>query len=177
MKPSRSFSFAVLAVSALLLNPSALGCDDEVSSALKREAKDPAAKRTAVTAKAASKSAEPTGSAAPAAGTLALPRMVVTRDSETGRIRTATAEEIRALSATPKATSLRSTESQPVVTLPDGSKVVDLTDRYFSMAVAKKGTGGKILQRCVESDREKSEFLSAGPPAAPAQPAAAADEK
>jgi hypothetical protein len=177
MKPSHRLFLAFVAVSALLLNPSARGCGDETSSASKSEAKDPAEPGAKVTAKGDPKSPEPAKAAPPAARTLALPRMIVTRDRETGRIRAATAEEIRTLSAAPKATSIRSTESLPVVTLPDGSKVVDLTDRYFSMAVAKKGPDGKVRERCVESDREKSEFLSGAALAAPAPPAAVADEK
>jgi len=104
--------------------------------------------------------------------------MVVTRDKETGQLRAATPEEIRALTAAPRATLLSTTGSPLLTTLPDGTKSLALTDRYFSMAVAKKGTDGRVEERCVGSDKEKSEFLStAGPVPAPARPVGTADEK
>ncbi len=103
--------------------------------------------------------------------------MVVTRDKETGQLRAATPEEIRALTAGPRATLLSTTESPVLTTLPDGTKSLDLGDRYFSMAVAKKGTDGRIQQRCVGSEKEEAGFLSAAAPAAPAKPVGTADEK
>lgn len=158
MKPSRALSLAVLAISAVLLTPSTQACDDQVAAA-------------------APKAPESPKPPAPAAGAQVLPRMVVTRDKETGRLRAATADEIRTLAASPRAALLSAAESPVVTTLPDGTKLVDLTDRYFSMAVAKKGADGTIRQRCVESEKERSEFLSAAAPAAPAKPVGTADEK
>lgn len=170
MKPSGRLAFGILALSAALLTPSAQACDDAAAArpASPNVPAPPDAKTTATDTKS-SPSAVPTRGPA-------LPRVVVTRDKESGQIRLATPQEIRALAAAPRATILSTAGSPILTTLPDGTKSLALTDRYFSMAVAKKGTDGRVEERCVGSEKEKLGFLSAVP-ADPAKPTGAVDEK
>jgi hypothetical protein len=170
MLRSKRLFLAAAAALAALTAPGAQACDDRAAAPPKPPAKE-SAKATAVTPPASA--ARP--GAAPAS-TPALPRMVVTRDKETGRLRMATPGEIEAMSGSAQPQLLSTPEEPVAVTLPDGSKYLDLTGRYFSMAVARKGPDGKVVEKCVGSEKEKAEFLLGSAPAPP-KPAVHADEK
>ena len=104
--------------------------------------------------------AKPAAKSAPAGA----PSMVVTRDPVTGKIRPATAEEIRALGALrPQAASA----SPQVVMLPDGTKMVTLGEESMSYAVARRNPDGSITQTCVEGPEAAAGALKqpSGPPA------------
>ena len=63
--------------------------------------------------------------------------MVVTKDPETGELRPATAASARSSSAASRSTA----PEHKVVTLPDGSVMVELGEADMSYAVATRGSG------------------------------------
>src|SRR5271169_225318 len=73
--------------------------------------------------------------------------MVVTKDPVTGRLRPATADEIRALNALrPQAAPV----APQVVVLPDGTKMIRLGEENMSYAVVRRNPDGTLTQTCVE---------------------------
>jgi len=110
-------------------------------------------KKTAAVPKSAAKPA-PAGA----------PSMVVTRDPATGKIRPATAEEIRALNALrPQAAPA----APAVVILPDGTKMVTLGEEFMSYAVVRRNPDGTITQTCVQGAEAAAAAMKgpSGPPA------------
>ncbi len=97
--------------------------------------------------------------------------MVVTRDPETGELRNATAEERAKLFAG------RAPQAAPaaprVVTLPDGTKMVELGEDSMSYAVATKTPDGSVKQRCVHGAQAAEKARTAPTPA----PAPRAEER
>src|ERR1035437_5282092 len=90
---------------------------------------------------------KPAASKTPAAGAA---NMVGTRDPETGELRNATAaEREKLLGRRPLATP-----EHKVVTLPDGSVMVELGEADMSYAVAKRNADGSISQTCVHGAAE-----------------------
>ena len=124
-------------------------------------------------AKAAASSKKPATKTAPAAAaTTAKPEaagaanMVVTRDPETGELRNATAaEREKLLGRRPLATP-----EHKVVTLPDGSVMVELGEADMSYAVATRNPDGTITKACVHGDAEAGKAAS-NPAPAPTKPA------
>ncbi len=103
---------------------------------------------------------------APKASAPGASNMVVTKDPETGQLRPATAaEREKLLGRRPLARPERS-----VVTLPDGSQMVELGPEHASYAIAKKDANGKLTQGCVHGDPAKA--LAAPPAPKPSAPAA-----
>lgn len=94
-------------------------------------------------AKKAAAAPKPAAKAAPAGA----PSMVVTRDPATGRIRPATAKEIRALNALRPQAAPAAPE---VVILPDGTRMVTLGEESMSYAVVRRNPDGTITQTCVQ---------------------------
>lgn len=128
-------------------------------------------------AKAAASSKKPATKTAPAAATgTAKPEaagaanMVVTRDPETGELRNATAaEREKLLGRRPLATP-----EHKVVTLPDGSVMVELGEADMSYAVATRNTDGTISKGCVQGAAAAAKAV-ASPAAVPTAPAPPAD--
>ena len=83
----------------------------------------------------------------------------VTVDQTTGQRRKPTDEEIEALVAQVSALTNRSTEGLTVTQRPDGSQMVDLQDRFNSVALARANEDGTTSVRCVTSMEEAAEFL------------------
>lgn len=71
--------------------------------------------------------------------------MIVTKDPETGELRPATAAERELLLGRHPLAS----REHKVVTLPDGSVMVELGETDMSYAVAARGADGTISQTCV----------------------------
>lgn len=91
--------------------------------------------------------------------------MVVTRDPETGELRPATAaEREKLLGRRPLAAP-----EHKVVTLPDGSVMVELGEADMSYAVATKNADGTLKKACVHGDPKAAK--AAAPAAAPTTPA------
>ncbi len=130
----------------------------------------PAATPAAPVAKTgAKKAAVEKAASQPAAGAA---NMVVTKDAETGELRPATpAEREKLLGRRP----LVSAEHQ-VVTLPDGSQMVEMTDADMSYAVARKNPDGTITSACVRGD-EAAALKAAPASKAPRPPATASEPK
>lgn len=104
--------------------------------------------------------------AAPKAPAKGASNLVVTKDPETGEIRPATAaEREKLLGRKPLVKPERA-----VVTLPDGSQMMELGPEDASYAIAKKDANGKVVASCVHGDPAKT--LSAPPAPKPAAPAA-----
>ncbi|HEY3348753.1 MAG TPA: hypothetical protein VGM13_03170 [Thermoanaerobaculia bacterium] len=142
---------AILVSLALVSLPA---CADEPAPAPSRAATpaDPAARTVAK--KAAKKAAQK-----PAAGSA---NMIVTKDAETGELRPATpAEREKLLGRQPLAAP-----ELKVVTLPDGSQMVELTEADRSYAVATKNPDGTISHTCVHGAAKAA--ASPAPAAAPA---------
>lgn len=118
----------------------------------------PAAPAPNAEAKKAAKKAAPK----PAAGSA---NMVVTKDPETGELRPATAAEREQLLGRRPLVA----PERKVVTLPDGSVMVELGEVDMSYAVATRGADGTISQTCVHGAAARR----AAPTPAPATAAAA----
>jgi hypothetical protein len=128
------------------------------------KAKCPRAKAAASSKKPATKTAPAAATAKPGAAGAA--NMVVTRDPETGELRNATAaEREKLLGRRPLATP-----EHKVITLPDGSVMVELGEADMSYAVATRSADGTISQTCVHGDAEARKAASTPAPA-PAKPA------
>ena len=142
---------AMLALSALL--------------ALPAFAEDPVPSPTTPPAKTDKNAVEkPASKPAARAGASGASNMIVTRDPETGELRPATpAERQKLLGRRP----LVAVEHR-VVTLPDGTSMVELGDADMSYAVAARGAGGTVVQGCVHGDAAAKAAVSATPtPSAP----------
>ncbi len=74
--------------------------------------------------------------------------MIVTKDAETGELRPATAEERAKLLGRRPLVSVE----HKVVTLPDGTSMVELGDADMSYAVASRKAGGSVVRGCVHGD-------------------------
>ncbi len=145
---------AIFALSALL--------------ALPAFAEDPAPSATQPPAKTTNHAAEEAASK-PAAGAA---NMVVTKDPVTGELRPATpAEREKLLGRRP----LVSAEHR-VVTLPDGSQMVEMTDADMNYAVARKNPDGTITSACVHGD-EAAALKAAPASKAPRPPAIVSEPK
>jgi len=119
------------AVALMLLFPARA---DESASA-----KPPASADVKKTAAAPERAAKPASASAPS--------MVVTRDPVTGKIRPASAEEIRALNALrPQAAPA----VPQVVVLPDGTKMVTLGEESMNYAVVRRNPDGTLTETCVQ---------------------------
>jgi hypothetical protein len=95
--------------------------------------------------------------------------MVVTRDPETGELRPATAaEREKLLGRRPLAT-----REHKVVTLPDGTKMVELGEDAMSYAVARRNPDGTVSRTCVEG----AEAAAAARKPKAATPAPRAEER
>ena len=106
---------------------------------------------------------KPAASKTPAPGAA---NMVVTRDPETGELRNATAAEREKLFGRRPLAS----PERKVVTLPDGSLMVELGEADMSYAVATRNPDGTITKTCVHGDAEAGKAASSPAPA-PTKPA------
>ena len=155
MKPTRSVSLAVVAVSALLLSPSTQACGDGTP--------DPAKAKETASEKVSKKNAPEAPSTktvgqAPAAGTAG---RIVTRDPESGELRAATAEEVNRLRA-----SERATLAMPSVStvLPDGTVRLEPGERGLAFATLEKRPDGTLKPGCaVGRDPSKAVPASSKP--------------
>jgi len=143
---------AILALSALISLPAF--ADEPASSPT------PAAAPAAPAAKTEGKKAAKKATPKPAAGSA---NIIVTKDAETGELRPATpAEREKLLGRQP----LAAREHQ-VVTLPDGSKMVELGEADMSYAVATRNADGTVSQSCVHG-AQTAETAVASPPSSTA---------
>jgi len=148
---------AILVLSALISLPAF--ADEPAPSPT--PAATPAAPAAKIEAKKAAKKAAPK----PAAGSA---NMIVTKDAETGELRPATpAEREKLLGRQPLAAP-----EHKVVTLPDGSVMVELGEADRSYAVATKSPDGSLSHTCVHGAAEAAKAVTAvaspAPAAAPA---------
>lgn len=125
----------------------------------------PASKKHAIKKTSAATAASAAPAAPPASGAA---NMVVTRDPETGEIRNATAaEREKLLGRRPLASP-----EHKVVTLPDGSVMVELGEADMSYAVARRNPDGTITKTCVHGNAAAAKAaVSPAPTSAPAKPA------
>ncbi len=93
--------------------------------------------------------------------------LVVTKDPATGELRPATAAEREKLLGRKPLVA----PSRTVVTLPDGTVMIELGDQDMSYAVAKKNADGTITRSCVHGDPKGA--LAAAPSSAAPSPAPA----
>lgn len=123
---------------------------------------------TATPAAPAKKTAAKKACPKPAAGTA---NMIVTKDAETGELRPATAaEREKLLGRQPLAAP-----EHKVVTLPDGSVMVELGEADMSYAVATKNPDGTISRSCVHGAAEAAKAVASPAPAAAPAPAPKTD--
>jgi hypothetical protein len=73
-------------------------------------------------------------------------------DPVTGRLAAPTAEQSRALDAMAGPAVSHSAEGLEVVTLPDGSKMVNLQGRFMEYAIAVRDSTGRIRLGCVHGE-------------------------
>ncbi|MEO8584651.1 MAG: hypothetical protein ABI584_00675 [Acidobacteriota bacterium] len=127
----------------------------------KKAKRQTAAKAKPAVVAPADKQAAVNASPGPAASNMS--NMVVTRDPETGELRNATAAE-RA-----KLFSGRAPQAAPaaprVVTLPDGTQMVELGEDTMNYAVATKNPDGSIEQGCVHGSDAAARARTAPKPA------------
>jgi hypothetical protein len=145
---------AILVFSAVLALP-ALADDAPAPTPVPAAAQKKAAKTDA---KKAAATASPAGTA----------NMVVTRDPETGESRPATAAERERLLGRRPLVAVEHT----VVTLPDGTQMIELGDADMTYAVATKNPDGSVSRRCVHGSAAAAKATT---PPAPAPAPKAAD--
>lgn len=151
---------AILVVSALVSLPSF--ADERAPSPTPGAAAAASAAKTEAKEQVVGKAAS-----APAAGAA---NMVVTKDPQTGELRPATpAEREKLLGRRPLVSA-----GHEVVTLPDGSVMVELGEADMSYAVASRRADGSVAQQCVHGDAAAKAALAAPAAPAPATPASAA---
>lgn len=151
---------AILVLFALISLP-AFADEPATSSA---PAATPAAPAAKTEAKKAAKKATPR----PAAGSA---NMIVTKDPETGELRPATpAEREKLLGRQPLAAP-----EHKVITLPDGSVMVELGEADMSYAVATKSPDGSLSHTCVHGAAEAARAVASPAPAAAPAPAPKTD--
>ena len=90
-------------------------------------------------------------------------------DAKTGRLRTPTAEEARAIVETLKGLTNRSSDDLHVVQAANGASMVDLQGRYQNVVLAKPNADGTNEIRCVSSMEEATTFLGIDPSKIPAK--------
>jgi hypothetical protein len=76
-----------------------------------------------------------------------------------GKVRTPTAEEVQKIMKDTDNNLSHSTKGLVVVKREDGSKHVDLQDRFQAVSLAKVGADGKVTTECVTSKEEADKFL------------------
>ena len=76
-----------------------------------------------------------------------------------GKVKTPTPEEIQQITQDTDKNLSHSTKGLVVVRREDGSKHVDLQDRFQAVSLAKVGADGKITTECVTSKEEAKKFL------------------
>jgi hypothetical protein len=87
-----------------------------------------------------------------------------------GKLRAPTPEEAAALLQAVSKYTNQSAEGLQVVTLPDGTKTVDLQDRFQSVSLARV-QGGQVVTTCVGTQAEAKAFLESKAPKAKAKKA------
>jgi hypothetical protein len=153
----KSLLGTVVALGALLASPSALAEDAKTTA--------PATEPSKVA---------PAGESAGRAA----PRMVVTIDRETGRLRPATAEERAALAAAGGRQVLaRTGEATQVETRADGSKRARLGPEFFKWAVARVKADGTVRYDCVPAGKAGAAMKAPASGTSAAAAAQAAPEK
>jgi septal ring-binding cell division protein DamX len=80
-------------------------------------------------------------------------------DPQTGRLRTPTAEEARAIVDTIQGLTNRSSKGLKVQRAADGGSMVDLQGRFQTVVLAKPNADGTNEIRCVTSLEEATAFL------------------
>ena len=99
---------------------------------------------------------------------------VVVRDAQTGKLRAATPDEIKALraAAPPNAALTGKAQAQPqanMVTRPNGTRGVHVGDSHKVFEVVTRGADGKLSSQCVQGEHAATEALT--------HPANAADKE
>ena len=115
----------------------------------------PTARPAAATARRASVRKPAARRAAGATASLSTPGtagLVVVIDPATGRVVSATPEQLRDLAASSKSTGSASLAAQPadaeIVRLADGTLIAKVPERYMMNAIARRGPDGKITFDC-----------------------------
>ncbi len=85
--------------------------------------------------------------------------MQVAIDPRTGKLRSLTREEAKALFEGMRKHLSQSTEGLTPVQHPDGSESVDLEGRFESLSVTKVNPDGSVSTKCVTSEKEAAAFL------------------
>lgn len=83
-----------------------------------------------------------------------------------GKIKAPTPEEVRKITKDTDNNLSHSTKGLVVVTREDGSRHVDLQDRFQAVSLAKVGADGKVQTECVTSKDEAKKFLESDTKAA-----------
>src|SRR3954469_10029859 len=76
-----------------------------------------------------------------------------------GKVRKPTPEELQKITEDTNKNLSHSTQGLVVVKRVDGSRFVDLQDRFQSVSLAKVGADGKVQTECVNSKEEAKKFL------------------
>ena len=91
--------------------------------------------------------------------------MVVVRDADTGKLRTPTADEVRALqsSAPAAAASAKAAAAAPpaMVVGPGGRRSVKLGESHLLYSVATRDANGKLSEQCVKGEHAANSALAA----------------
>lgn len=169
-------------IAPLLLLPLAMPCpaagaagqapaSPAAQSAAQGSAQSPANSSTPSPAKnLASSQAQSTapGAGASSSTTSGARGLTVVRDAETGRLRTPTPDEMRALQR--KGPAALAAPAQPtMITGADGRRHVQLGERGLVYSVVRRGPDGKLDQQCVHGAEAAGRVL--------AQPAPGADQE
>lgn len=120
----------------------------------------------ALTAAAADKAA-PAATPQVSAKAPAAPAAVIVRDTRTGQLRAATAQEIKALAAEVDRLLDRGTAVEKPLRMPGGATAYSLTDNYTNVVVARRNADGKIETACFDDATPAKKFMGLSPDGVP----------
>ncbi|MET0983030.1 MAG: hypothetical protein ABWY02_13085 [Telluria sp.] len=103
----------------------------------------------------------------PKAGAQEPQGMVVARDAQTGQLRAATPDEIRALTPPSTSAAMRAPSQPAMVTHPGGSRQLRLGERGLVYSVVTRGADGKLAGQCVHDAETAAKAVHAATAAAP----------
>lgn len=101
----------------------------------------------------------------------AAPAAVIVRDTRTGQLRAATAQEIKALAAEVDRLLDRGTAVEKPLRMPGGATAYSLTDNYTNVVVARRNADGKIETACFDDATPAKKFMGLSPDGVPSTPA------
>jgi hypothetical protein len=122
---------------------------------------------TAVAADPRGTKAAPAANPQASAKAPAAPNAVIVRDTQTGQLRPATAQEIQALAAELDQLFDRKASAEKPVRMPNGSTAYAVTGNFGSGSVVRRNADGKLETGCFDEAAPAKKFMGLTPDGVP----------